>query len=64
MSTRGYVGKLQGCALVKRLFEILNPGVVFNHKATRWYCKMGESPCIVGSSEQEDLEKYWNHHSN
>ena len=28
MSTRGYVGKLQGCALVKRLFEILNPGVV------------------------------------
>ena len=28
ISTREYVEKKRGCALVKRLFEILNPGVV------------------------------------
>ena len=28
ISTRGYVGKGQRCTLVKRLFEISNPGVV------------------------------------
>ena len=28
ISTRGYVENLRRCALVKRLFEIFNPGVV------------------------------------
>ena len=35
MSTREYVEKLQGCALVKRLFEILNAGVINRLKYMR-----------------------------